>query len=173
MFCLIGRLAGVLTLSTHHRAISFATAAAYASPAQPDPGAGMSEQNKRVVMTYVDAFNRGDLDGVCAMFAPDALIDGPAGWGGLDTVRPLWEQLMRCFQLSLEVDAVAAEGNTVVVRYTERGRSVQSFLGGPVTGKDYEIVAMEWFVVKEGHIERGWGVRDTSAMFRQMGLPLP
>ncbi|MET3651859.1 ester cyclase [Dyella japonica] len=133
----------------------------------------MSEQNKRVVMSYVDAFNRGDLDAVCAMFAPDALIYGALGWGGLDTARPLWEQLMRCFQLSLEVDALAAEGDAVVVRYTERGRSVQSFRGSPVTGKDYEVQAMEWFVVKEGHIERRWGVRDTASMFRQMALPLP
>ena len=133
----------------------------------------MSEQNKRVVMSYVDAFNRGDLDAVRAMFAPDALIHGALGWGGLETAVPIWEQLMRCFQLSLEVDAVAAEGDAVVVRYTERGRSVQSFCGGPVTGKDYEVLAMEWFVVKEGHIERRWGVRDAAAMFRQMALPLP
>lgn len=133
----------------------------------------MSEQNKRVVLSYVDAFNRGDLDGVRALFAADALIHGAWGWGGLDLACPLWESLMRCFQVSLEVDGVAAEGDTVAVRYTERGRSVQSFRGGPVTGKDYEVVAMEWFVVKEGHIERRWGVRDTTAMFRQMDLPSP
>lgn len=133
----------------------------------------MSEQNKRVVLSYVDAFNRGDIEGVCALFAADALIHGARGWGGLDLARPLWEQLMRCFQTSLEVDGVAAEGDTVAVRYTERGRSVQSFHGGPVTGKHYEVVAMEWFVVKEGHIERRWGVRDTTAMFEQMELPAP
>ncbi|WP_109124077.1 nuclear transport factor 2 family protein [Dyella sp. C11] len=133
----------------------------------------MSEQNKRVVMSYVDAFNRGDLDGVCAMFAGDALIHGALGWGGLDVARPLWDQWMRCFQMSLEVDAVAAEGDVVAVRYTERGRSVQSFRGGPVTGRDYEVLAMEWFVVKEGHIARRWGVRDTASIFQQMGLPLP
>ncbi|QNK00216.1 ester cyclase [Dyella telluris] len=131
----------------------------------------MSEQNKRVVMSYVDAFNRADLDGVCDLFAADALIHGPLGWGGLERARPQWEQLMRCFQVSLEVDGVAAEGDTVAVRYTERGRSVQSFHGGPVTGRHYEVLAMEWFVVKEGHIERRWGVHDTTAMFRQMELP--
>ena len=79
----------------------------------------MSEQNKRVVMFYVDAFNRGDLDAVRAMFAPDALIHGALGWGGLETAVPIWEQLMRCFQLSLEVDAVAAEGDAGVYRLLE------------------------------------------------------
>jgi steroid delta-isomerase-like uncharacterized protein len=133
----------------------------------------MSEQNKRVVLGYVDAFNRGDLDAVCATFAPDALIYGALGWGGLETARPVWSDLMRCFQVSLEVDAMVAEGDTVVVRYTERGRSVQSFRGGPVTGRNYELIAMEWFVVKEGHIERRWGARDAASMFQQMGLPSP
>lgn len=135
-------------------------------------GTGMSEQNKRVVLDYVDAFNRGDLDAVCTLFAPDALIHGVLGWGGLDTARPLWGELMRCFQVSLEVDGMIAEGDTVAVRYTERGRSVDSFRGGPVTGRDYEMVAMEWFAVRGGHIERRWGARDTATMFRQMGLPL-
>lgn len=132
----------------------------------------MSEQNKRVVLDYVDAFNRGDLDAVCALFAPDALIHGALGWGGLDMARPIWSDLMRCFQVSLEVDGMVAEGDTVAVRYTERGRSVGSFRGGPVTGRDYEMVAMEWFAVKEGHIERRWGARDTATMLRQLGLPL-
>jgi ketosteroid isomerase-like protein len=133
----------------------------------------MSEQNKRVVMTYVDAFNRGDLDAVCAVFSPGAQIHGALGWGGLAMARPMWEELMRCFQVSLEVDAVVAEGDTVAVRYTERGRSVESFRGGAVTGSDYEVIAMEWFVVKGGHIERRWGARDTASIFGQMGLPLP
>ncbi|WP_199535959.1 ester cyclase [Dyella solisilvae] len=133
----------------------------------------MSEQNKRVVMAYVDAFNRGDLDGVCALFAGDALIHGVLGWGGLEAARPIWGDLMRCFQVSLEVDGVVSEGDAVAVRYTERGRSVAAFRGGPVTGRDYELIAIEWFVVKEGHIERRWGVRDASSMFRQMGLPTP
>lgn len=133
----------------------------------------MSEQNKRVVLTYVDAFNRGDLEGVCATFASDALVHGVLGWGGVEAARPLWGELMRCFQVSLEVDAMVSEGDTVAVRYTERGRSVAPFRGGPVTGRDYEVLAMEWFAVKEGHIERRWGVRDAGAMFRQMGLPLP
>ncbi|MHA6205377.1 ester cyclase [Dyella soli] len=133
----------------------------------------MSEQNKRVVLAYVDAFNRADLDAVCAAFAPDALIHGALGWGGLDIARPIWSDLMRCFQVSLEVDAMVAEGDTVVVRYTERGRSVAPFRGGAVTGKDYQLVAMEWFVVKEGHIERRWGARDSASMFRQMDLTPP
>ena len=66
-----------------------------------------------------------------------------------------------------------AEGDMVAVRYTERGQSIGSFRGGPVTGQHYEVVAMEGFVLKDGRIERRRGARDGTALFRQMGLPLP
>jgi predicted ester cyclase len=65
-----------------------------------------------------------------------------------------------------------AEGDTVAVRYVERGRSAAPFRGGPVTGPSYEIVAMEWFVLQDGKIHRRWGARDSAAQNRQMGLPL-
>jgi len=133
----------------------------------------MSEENKRVVLDYVDAFNRGDLEDVCRTFAEDALIYGALGWGGLEKVRPVWRDLIDCFALNLQVEAMIVEGDTVAVRYVERGRSVGSFRGGYVTGKSYELVAMEWFVVRGGKIQNRWGARDTATMFWQMGLPIP
>ena len=42
----------------------------------------------------------------------------------------------------------------------------------PVTGKSFEVVAMEWFVFKDGRIHRRLGARDNAAQFRQMELPL-
>jgi hypothetical protein len=46
----------------------------------------------------------------------------------------------------------------VAVLYTERGTSVRSFRGDPpATGRSYEIVAMEWFEIKESLIYRRWG----------------
>jgi hypothetical protein len=33
-------------------------------------------QNRDVITAYVDAFNRGDIDGVCRLFSPDAEIFG-------------------------------------------------------------------------------------------------
>lgn len=47
-----------------------------------------------------------------------------------------------------------------------------SFRGSPVTGKSFEVVAMEWFIIKDGKIHRRWGARDNAAQMRQMGLPL-
>ena len=134
----------------------------------------MSERNKAVVRAYVEAFNRGDLDGVCRCFAPDGVVQGVLGWGRIPEVRPIWQDLIDCFHLNLEVQAMVAEGDQVAVRYLERGTSVRPFRGGPgPTAKSYEIVAMEWFEFEDGLIRRRFGARDSAAQARQMGLLPP
>lgn len=133
----------------------------------------MSEDdNKRVVLDYVDAFNRADMEALRQMFTSNALVYGVLGWGGLDQVVPIWEEIHKAFAIQLQVESIIAEGDTVAVRYVERGRCVGSFRGQPVTGKSFEIVAMEWFIVQEGKIHRRWGARDSAAQSRQMGLQL-
>ena len=130
------------------------------------------ESNKKVVLEYVGAFNRGDMEALRRLFTEDALVYGVLGWGGLDAVVPIWQEIHDAFAIEMRVEAMAAEDDTVAVRYVERGTSVGSFRGLPVTGKSFEVVAMEWFVFKDGRIHRRWGARDNAAQFRQMGLPL-
>jgi steroid delta-isomerase-like uncharacterized protein len=125
---------------------------------------------KDVALSYVAAFNRGDLDALCKLFTPDALIWGVLGWGSVADVRPIWKDLIECLQINLQVDAIIAEGNMVAVRYTERGTSVKAFRGLGPTGKTYEITAMEWFEVKDGLIHRRWGARDAASQSRQLGF---
>lgn len=130
------------------------------------------EANKEIVLAYVDAFNRGDEEALVDLFAPDALVYGVLGWGGLDQVVPIWREIKAAFDIQLQVESMIAEDNIVAVRYVERGTSVGSFRGGPITGKSFEVVAMEWFIFKDGKIHRRWGARDNAAQMRQMGLPL-
>jgi len=133
----------------------------------------MSEElNKQIVLAYVNAFNRADIEALTDLFASDALVYGVLGWGNLDQVVPIWREIKAAFDIQLQVESIIAEDDIVGVRYVERGASVGSFRGGPVTGKSFEVVAMEWFVIKEGKIHRRWGARDNAAQLLQMGLPL-
>jgi steroid delta-isomerase-like uncharacterized protein len=127
---------------------------------------------KEIVLSYVGAFNSGDVDALQNLFTDDALVYGVLGWGKLDQVVPIWRELKSAFDIQLQVESIIAEDDIVAVRYVERGTSVGSFRGGPVTGKSFEVVAMEWFVIKDGKIHRRWGARDNAAQMRQMGLPL-
>lgn len=129
-----------------------------------------AEENKNVVLKYVEAFNRADYDALRQLFTEDALVYGVLGWGGIDKAMDIWREIKEVFAIQLNVEALAAEGDTVAARYTERGTSVGEFRGQAPTGKSYEVVAMEWFVIKDGRIHRRWGARDSAAQFRQMGL---
>ena len=128
------------------------------------------EQNKKVVLEYVAAFNRRDADALRSLFTDDALVYGVLGWGELDKVVPIWLELWEAFDVRLHVESIIAEGDTVAVRYAERGTSVGTFRGQEPTGRPFEVVAMEWFELEGGRIRRRWGARDSASQSRQMGL---
>ena len=127
-------------------------------------------ENITVVRAYVEAFNRGDIDAVCRLFARDAQIWGVLGWGNVEEARPIWKELTAALQIELTIDAIVADGNTVVVRYTERGKSVKPFRGLGPTHRTYELLAMEWFELKDNLIQRRWGTRDSGSQNRQLGF---
>ena len=102
----------------------------------------LEERNKRVVLEYVEAFNRRDEEALGRLFAEDALVYGVLGWGGLDVVVPIWREIWAAFDVKLQVDSVIAEGDRVGVRYTERGTSVGAFRGQGPTGRPFEVVAL-------------------------------
>jgi steroid delta-isomerase-like uncharacterized protein len=132
----------------------------------------IQEHNKQVVRDYVEAFNRGDLDALRALFSEDAEIQGVLGKGLMDKVMPIWRQLVEGYGMQLTIEEMIAEGDMVAVRYTERGTFRAPAFGHSPTGKSYELVAMEWFVVRDGKIQRRWGARDSASQARQLGIPL-
>jgi steroid delta-isomerase-like uncharacterized protein len=135
-------------------------------------GMTQQEENKAIVMKYVDAFNRGDLDALRALFADDAEIQGVLGQGLMEKILPIWRQLIEGYGVQFTVEDICAERDVVAVRYTERGTFRAPAFGNEPTGKSYELVAMEWFVIRDGKVQRRWGARDAASQARQLGIPL-
>lgn len=83
--------------------------------AQPSPGAAGPE---RVVQAFHDAFNRQNLEGVVAVFAPDAvLLAAPADTlaRGVDQIRRAYKDAFQILPgVRVEVRARTVEGQTVV-----------------------------------------------------------
>lgn len=132
----------------------------------------MTEQNKKAVLAYVDAFNRGDIDGLCALFTPDALIYGPLGWGCIDKAKAVWQAKMHSFTMTLQVESIIAEDDVVAARYIERGKSMHPYRTEPELCESYEVVAMEWFEIRNGFIHRRWCARDSASIYKKMGLTM-
>ena len=131
-----------------------------------------SEANKRVVAQYVEALNNGDIATLREIFAPDSVVQGVLGKGHMDIVEPIWRMLHDSLQMHLTIEAMIAEGDQVAVRYSEHGTLVGPFRGHQPTGKSYDLVAMEWFIVCDGKIRQRWGARDAESQAWQIGLPL-
>lgn len=128
-----------------------------------------TEENKTTVRAYAEAFSRGDFEAVKALCTPDVIIAGVLGKGGLDVAVPIWNDLHRAFAIRLEIEDMLAEGDRVAVRFLEKGTFRGEFRGLKPTGRPYELVAMEWFKMKDGKIAQRWGARDSAAMMRQVG----
>jgi steroid delta-isomerase-like uncharacterized protein len=129
-----------------------------------------AESNAAVVRRYVEAFNRGDRDALRALFTADAVVQGVLGSVDIERALETWRMLHDAFAIELTVDELIAQGDGVAVRYTERGRFVGPFQGKAPTGTSYELVAMEWFTLRDGKIARRWGARDSATQARQVGL---
>lgn len=131
-----------------------------------------AEGNKRIVRAYVRAFNRGDLDALRRLFAERAVIQGVLGKGGVAAALPIWRELHESLGIRLTIEEMVAAGDVVAVRYRERGRFRAPLRGQAPTGKPYELVAMEWFVIRKDRIVKRWGARDHASLARQIGLDL-
>jgi steroid delta-isomerase-like uncharacterized protein len=129
----------------------------------------MSEANKNVIRRYVEYFNAGDIEGLRSVCTPDALIQGVLGWGKIDMVLPIWKALADSLGMQLTIEDMIAEADMVAVRYTETGTARKPFFDKPATGKSYDLIAMEWFVVRDGKIARRWGARDAASQAQQLG----
>ena len=101
---------------------------------------------------------------------PIAVIYSALGWGSLDEVLPGWYDLHHGLALQLKIEDMISEGDIVAVRYRESGAFVGPYHGQTPTERSYELVAIEWFEVREGKIRRRWGARDSASQARQLGM---
>jgi hypothetical protein len=69
----------------------------------------------------VNAFNRGGLNGLKALLAEDAEIQGVLGKGHIEKVGPIWRQLIEGYGMNPRIERLIAEGNVVAARYVESG----------------------------------------------------
>ncbi len=131
-----------------------------------------NKENITIVNEYVNAFNSGDLDQLRSLFSEDAEIQGVFGRGLMDKITPIWKQLILGLGMQLKIEDIISEGNKVAVRYTETGTFKGEFQGNKPTGKSYELIAMEWFIIEDGKIKKRWGARDFASQAKQIGLEI-
>jgi predicted SnoaL-like aldol condensation-catalyzing enzyme len=72
------------------------------------------------------------------------------------------------------IEDLVADGDRVVVRWTNSGRHVGDFLGAPPTDRPYAIAGIDIYRIEDGRLAEHWHVVDQLSMLQQLGLlPAP
>ena len=137
-----------------------------------DTGQAMAQENVEIVRRGYEAFNRGDIDAVARLLAPDfeyvasGLVPGVGGvYRGAEGLRGFLEAFWAEFDdPRIEVHELIDAGDQVVASTTMRGHGKQS---GAETSWD---VFQVW-TVRDGTAVRGQGFPSRDGALEAVGLP--
>ena len=130
------------------------------------------ETNKHTVRRLYDLLNAGNVEEI-----QDMVTDGydehdplPGQGAGRDGVLDRYSMLIDALAPQFTIEDVIAEGDRVVVRWTNSGTHVGEFAGIPPTGRAFSIAGIDIYRVVEGRLAENWHVVDQLAMLGQLGV---
>ena len=165
------RRLGQLALGALAMAASLAPAVAH--------GQSAIDQNKAIARRWSEElWSRGNLAVADEIIAPDYERHDPGdpfpARGPADVKRIV--QMLRSMlpDFHIEVDAMIAEGDFVVSRYTATAIDTVGYMGMAPTGKAIRTQAIQIFRFSNGKIVESWAARDDLGTLKQLGhLPAP
>lgn len=135
------------------------------------------EGNKEIARRYYDqVLNEGDLDVLEELADPDYNEHDPLpGQGtGLEGLRDRVRMLRGGLSSRYTIEDLVAEGDRVVVRWTNTGTHKGEFLGAPPTGGDFSIAGIDVIRFRDDKMAEHWHVVDQLGLLQQLGLlPAP
>jgi steroid delta-isomerase-like uncharacterized protein len=150
------------------------------SDTEPQPPQPRLEEAREIARRFrEDLWNTGDLAMADDLVASDCLIHAhipfPIDFArGPDAVRHLVFFYHLAFtEIRVTADQIVAEGETVAVRWTARGRHTGHVPGLPPTGRETVTTGIDMLRIVDGRIAEGWVSWDTLSLVEQMsGLDL-
>lgn len=133
----------------------------------------------QIVSTYIDTFNRQDLDAWLATFAPDGTYSSPGMAQPLSgqAIKDLFGGFFAGFpDATCETVAVhAITEHLAVWRWVMHGTHTGSgYRGLPPTGRSLSLPGCEFIEVRAAKVQRVEGYFDRLSMLEQLGLiPAP
>nr|MBA2600290.1 ester cyclase [Actinomycetota bacterium] len=131
------------------------------------------EANKQVVRRfYEEVLNSGKIEALEELAVTNYQEHDmlPGQGDGLAGLRKRVTMLRTALTPRFELDDVIAEGDRVVVRWTNSGTHVGDFMGAPATGRSFRIAGVDVHRVQDGKMAEHWHVVDQLSMLQQLGL---
>ena len=121
---------------------------------------------------FGDVLNGRNLDILDELAASDYIEHNPLPGQrtGIDGIRDRYTMVLAAFDPQFTIEDVIAEGDKVVLRWTQSGTHVAEFMGMPPTGRGYRTSGIEIWRVEHGKLAEHWDVVDVFGQFQQLGL---
>jgi len=139
------------------------------------------EENKRVVLDFVAASSRGDVDAAAAQFADEGINHGMRVTR--DGIRMVLSDIDTTFaERELKIKTIVADDEWVVLRTVMSGKHAGKNIipihmltpGTEPTGKNFRVQVIHMFRLANGKITEHWAGRDDLGLHWQLGLiPAP
>lgn len=135
------------------------------------------QRNKNIIQRYFEEWgNHGDSKAANELMAADVTLRNPSAvLHSLEEYKKGMAAFHTAFpDLHFTVEAVVAEGDKVVVRWSMRGTHRGAYQGRPPTGKAVEVTGMSLFRLADGKIQEITVSMDRLSQWQQLGwLPEP
>lgn len=135
-------------------------------------------ENKEIVRRYPEeVISGGNLDVIDEIFAADYVQHNSAGserLHGPDEVRENASRLRNAFpDVNCGIEALIADGDTVVRRDRATGTHEGEFMGIEPTGKEIVVEGIHIHRIKDGKIVETWAQTDVMGAMQQLGILEP
>jgi len=132
------------------------------------------EQNKAMARRWSEElWGKGNLAVADEIIAPDYVrhdLGDPFPARGPEDVKRIVTMLRTMLpDLRIQIEAMVAEDDMVVSRYTTTATDTRGYMGKPPTGRTIRTSAMQMFRFANGKIVESWAARDDLGVPVQLG----
>ena len=118
------------------------------------------ESNKLLVRRHLDlSWNKGDIDGLDEVWAPDAVLHLPGGatLTGAETIKQYLRSAVDVYaDRQIVIDDLVGEGDKVSARWTFSGVQVGETRGVAPTNRMVTITGMDFYRASGGKLVEEW-----------------
>ena len=127
---------------------------------------------KQTAMRLYELVNTGQVEAIGGLVTEDYLEHDPLpGQGtGRDGAIDRFSLLVGALAPHFTIEDVIAEGDRVVVRWTNAGTHIGEFADTPATGRPFTIPGIDIYRIEGDLLAEHWHVVDQLAMLGQLGL---
>lgn len=128
--------------------------------------------SKQTALRLYELLNTGRVEEIGGLVTDDYRENDPLpGQGtGREGALDRFSTIVGALAPHFTIDDVIAEGDKVVVRWTNAGSHVGEFAGIPATGGTFSIAGIDIYRVEGDLLAEHWHVVDQLSMLGQLGL---